>query len=70
MADTASERIYRTTSGELVPGSDPGARFLAYAVGDELSGRDAEVWKKRTAPADKSRRPAQNKTAAKPPAKD
>lgn len=70
MSDTASERIYRTRTGELVDGKHPGAAFLAYAKGDALSPKDAAAWKKRAVPEDKARRaPASKTTVPKPPAK-
>lgn len=69
--ENAPERIYRNRTGDLVPGSDPGAASLAYAEGDEMAPDDAAAWKKRKAPADKQRRTAANKAGtAKKPAAD
>ena len=36
-----TERVYRTVDNRLVAHGDPEARFLAYAVGDEVT--DAEA---------------------------
>lgn len=59
----AEERLYRTAGGELVGEDHPGAAFLAYAVGDEVSKDDEAELKKRSAPANKQRKPAANKAA-------
>lgn len=59
----AEDRIYRTADGELVDEGDSGAAFLAYAPGDEVAEKDAAELKKRSAPANKQRKPAANKAA-------
>lgn len=58
----AEERIYATADGELVGEDDTRAAFLRYAVGDEVSSKDAAALKERKRPADKAR--------AKPATKD
>lgn len=57
----ASERLYRTTEGELVVEGNPAAAFLAYAVGDEIAAEDLKK-----VPGAKSSKPAANKMADKP----
>lgn len=57
----ATQRLYRTTDGELVPEGNLKAAFLAYAVGDEIAAEDAKK-----VPGTKSSKPAANKMADKP----
>lgn len=40
---TASERLWRTADGRLVPDGDEAAERLAYAPGDEITARDEHL---------------------------
>jgi hypothetical protein len=53
----ATERLYRTTEGDLVAEGNPAAAFLAYAEGDEVAAADEAKLK--------SRKPVVNKMAGK-----
>jgi hypothetical protein len=56
----ATERVFRTPDGRLVPETDPDAAFLKYAVGDEIAPEDAQAL------SVKSKAPTANKMRAKP----
>lgn len=57
----ATQRLYRTTDGELVAEGNPAAAFLAYAEGDEVADADRSK-----IPGAKASKPAVNKMAPKP----
>lgn len=40
----AEVRVYRTIDGELVRENDPRGAFLAYSVGDEVAGQEADAY--------------------------
>lgn len=65
---TASERLWRTADGRLVPDGDEAAERLAYAPGDEITARDEHLLSNTDKPktaAKAAAKPA-DKAAAKP----
>lgn len=69
----ATERIFRTADGRLVPEAHPDAAFLAYPIGHKISDADASLLasppfsdpepavKQAPQAANKARRPGANK---------
>ena len=57
----ATERLYRTTGGELVAEGNTAAAFLAYNEGDDIDAADHGKL-----PGAKSSKPVANKMAPKP----
>lgn len=63
----ASERLWRTDKGDLVPDGHPEAVTLAYAEGDDLDAEDeGNVRKQASKPANKQAPKAADKQAAAP----
>lgn len=65
-----TQRVWRDTLGRLVPETDPGAAFLAYAIGDDIPDESVPAWLRpdqTETPVEetKAEEPAANKAAPK-----